>query len=132
MVCRRCGFAFVSPCPSASDLTDYYADSYEYWQGQSLDYSIDNRLQVLRESFPDGRSLSFVEVGGNAGKKFQDAIAPLVSDYANVEVNTSCRASASAVEELPRASADVVAAYFVLEHLPHPIEFFRSAAGVLK
>lgn len=132
VVCARCGFAFVSPCPSASTLAAYYTDSYEYWQGQPLDYSIDNRLRVLRESLAGRQNVSFVEIGGNASERFQKAIAPLVSAYTNVEVNASCGSAVSSVGELPRASADVVAAYFVLEHLRDPILFFRSAAGLLK
>lgn len=132
VVCTRCGFTFVSPCPTASSLAEYYADSYEYWQGQPLDYSMDNRLKVLEDALSGRSKLSFVEVGGNASERFQNAIASLVSEYTNVEVNTSCNTTVSSLEELPQASADAVVAYFVLEHLRDPIHFFKSTARVLR
>jgi SAM-dependent methyltransferase len=97
-----------------------------------LDYSIDNRVELLQKNVTNNRSLSFVEVGGNDSERFQSAISPLVKKYINVEINRSCNTALRSLGALPPESADVLAAYFVLEHVPHPAEFLESCAHVLK
>ena len=131
VICPNCGFTFVSPCPTEESLVEYYGDSFEYWKGQPLDYSIDSRLELLRKMVPTKPNLSFVEVGGNASGRFFSAISPLFAKYTNVEVNRSCDAAVSSLGSLPQNFADVLAAYFVLEHVPHPAEFLESCSNVL-
>ena len=131
VICRDCGFAFVSPCPTENSLTDYYADSYRYWTGQSLDFCIDKRVTLLLKHVPNPVP-NFVEVGGNVSERFASAISPLVQEYTNVEINSSCDSDLRSLRSLPRESADVIGAYFVLEHLARPTNFLQSCAYALK
>lgn len=131
VICSDCGFAFVSPCPTENSLNDYYKDSYEYWTGQSLDFCMDSRLELLRKHAPHPIQ-SFVEVGGNISRMFASAIAPQVQKYINVEINGACDTDIRSIQSLPRQFADVIAAYFVLEHIARPAAFLESCAIILK
>jgi len=122
----------VSPCPKESTLIEYYADSHEYWKGQPLDYSIENRIELLRKNVPNKRNLSFVEVGGNDSERFRAALPPLITLYTNIEVNRSCDGTMSTLDGLPPESADVFSLYFVLEHVARPAELLGLCVHALK
>lgn len=47
VVCRQCGFYFVSLGPAREDLARYYADGLSGYKGIGLPYSVERRLSVL-------------------------------------------------------------------------------------
>ena len=63
VICRRCGFVFVSPIYRHSDLSEYYRNSYAAFDGQEPDYDVGKRLSFLREVAPKCEVL--VEIGSN-------------------------------------------------------------------
>lgn len=122
VVCSQCGFAYVSPSPTQESLTRYYQDSYEYWSGQELDYCMDRRIAFLQQC-TDGTTINrFLEIGGNASDRFAAALEPYVSSYENLEPNRFCSSHRSDMQSIPSQSCDVIASYFLLEHIPNPFE----------
>jgi Methyltransferase domain len=116
VVCRICGFAFVSPSPVEQSVSRYYSDTYPYWQGEVTEFSIERRVRVLQRYFANRKPGIFVEIGPNATHGFRAALAPLVDHYLPVELNLACQGNV-ALSDLKPSSADVIAAYFVLEHV---------------
>jgi SAM-dependent methyltransferase len=131
VICRKCGFVFVSPCPTEAVLNAYYRDSFEYWKGQALDYSIDKRIHVIARYTRGLRRAVYLEVGSNESSRFNAALARHVSEIVNVELNESCSGCRS-LESLQGKEADILASYFVLEHVANPAAFLTGCARCLK
>lgn len=47
VICKDCGFVFVSPAPNASELERYYSDSLVAYSDQALDYDVDKRYREV-------------------------------------------------------------------------------------
>src|SRR3989337_1494911 len=74
VVCRACGFCFVSPGPKSDDLSRYYAERQTGYKAIGLPYSVEARLSVLeRYRVDDG---VFVEIGGDQPDEFHRLCAP--------------------------------------------------------
>jgi hypothetical protein len=132
VVCRDCGFAFVSPVPTQESLAEYYADCYPFWRGESIEFSIENRLALLRRNIKPGSRPSFVEVGNNATEPFRQALSAYLRDYRGVELNNNCSSDFESLQSLPPGSVEILGAYFVLEHVMNPGEFLALAARSLE
>jgi SAM-dependent methyltransferase len=132
VVCPDCGFLFVSPCPTQNSLLDYYGDSFEAWKGQPVDFSTENRIELLKQNIPQKENLTFVEIGGNSNDEFKSAISGIVDSYSNVEVNMSVTTEFRSIDNMNQGSADILAAYFVLEHVSDSVKFLETCAQVMK
>ena len=132
VVCRDCGFAFVSPAPSQESLVEYYTDCFPYFPGEAIEFSTENRLALLRRHIRPNSRPRFVEVGSNATDPFQQALSGLVSDYRSVELNNDCASDFASLQSLPPSSVDILGAYFVLEHVVNPGECLSLMARSLK
>jgi SAM-dependent methyltransferase len=130
VVCRRCGFAFVSPAPTEQSLNAYYVDSFPFWRGEAAEFSIDARIAVLRSHLGNRQPGAFVEIGPNAWEGFREALLPFIGRYIGVEPNSSVDAFNSTFDLAPE-SVDVVAAYWVLEHVADPGALFSEIARIL-
>src|SRR5262249_31668672 len=114
VVCRHCGFVFVSPVYDEADLAGYYADSFGAFEGALPDYDIEKRLTFLRSVEPN--DVMFVEIGANRLSEFHFHLKNIFEKVVTVDLNDSVRADLGSLETLPDECADVVAHYFVLEH----------------
>ncbi|HJU56618.1 MAG TPA: methyltransferase domain-containing protein [Pyrinomonadaceae bacterium] len=132
VVCETCGFAFVSPVPTEESLSEYYADCYSFWRGEAIEFSVENRLALLRRNIRPGSRPLFVEIGSNATEPFQQALAEYVGEYRCAELNNDCDSDFESLQSLAPASVDILSAYFVLEHVTNPGEFLAQAARALK
>lgn len=130
VVCRNCGFAFVSPCPEEGFLEEYYEDSYEYYRGQKPDYSIKNRCGLISKYAP--RKASYVEIGSNESTRFVTQLSKIVGRITTIEPNSSCKSTYNSIHSIRGKDADIVTAYFVLEHISNPKEFLGLCAECLK
>jgi SAM-dependent methyltransferase len=130
VVCRVCGFCFVSPGPHAGDLARYHAEGLEGHKGIGLAYSIDARMTVLeRYATPGG---VFAEIGSDGSTEFHRRCANLFGTLISVEVATDTPAEYRHVGDLPANTTDVVAHYDVLEHVPNVREFLAACYRALK
>src|SRR3954463_14644308 len=66
VVCRTCGFAFVSPAPTQDSLHEFYASCYAWLDGSEVGIPV--RLSFLKSLRP--RFGAVVEVGGNRSDEF--------------------------------------------------------------
>lgn len=141
VVCRNCGFAFVSPSPTDDVLEEYYKDSFSIYSQQTVDFSIENRLHVITKclkEIDESRTCSFsdpktyIEVGSNNCPEFISKVDLLFDNIQTVELNDDCQSSYPSLYDIPNEVADVISSYFVLEHITKPKVFLESCARSLK
>lgn len=130
VICSRCGFVFVSPVYDELDLAAYYGASYGAYTGAELDYDIRKRLSFLTGLA--GLGSVFVEIGANKATAFHDELRSLFDKVILVDPNDSVASDFKSLADLTTDSADVLAHYFVLEHVPSASKFFRDCSRVLK
>jgi hypothetical protein len=129
VVCRRCGFAFVSPCPAQSELDRYYADCLAHFAGQPPSSDVAVRVAHVTSRVPSG--LDGIEIGGNRLVE-DDRIRTYFRSFASVEPNEEIAAQYSRIEQVPPASADVLMHYYVLEHASDPRAFLGQCRRILR
>lgn len=131
VVCQRCGFAFVSPRPSERSLNSYYADSFPFWQGDTVEFSIEKRIEAIGRLLSGKKSELLIEIGPNAWQGFGEAVKRRVGQYIAVDPNAAVDAIKSTTMLRP-ATADVVVAYWVFEHVADPNALFAEIQRLLK
>jgi len=131
VICRYCGFAFVSPSPSEESLEEHYADSYELSSNLIPDYSVEKRICLIKNFLRQDSHSTYFEIGSNNCKAFKIELEKIFSNLASLEINKSCDSSFKDIKKIPELSADILAAYFVLEHVPNPKNFLLSYRDIL-
>jgi 2-polyprenyl-3-methyl-5-hydroxy-6-metoxy-1,4-benzoquinol methylase len=149
--CARCSFLFVSPVPTAAELTDFYQQS-AYYEGSSLGYSdymgerklheqlARQRLQRIERSLPKrGRIL---DVGCAAGfflytakqRGWEPLGVELSQEMAHFAANLIGRPIASTLADLNVApeSLDCVTLWEYIEHIPHPRNEIEQLTKLLR
>jgi SAM-dependent methyltransferase len=121
---------FVSPVFDDGDLAEYYAGSFSAFVGATPDYDIGKRLAFLEIVAPEGGL--FVEVGANQPTEFHRGLRSLYGKVVTVEINNSVSSDFWSLNALPDGCADVVAHYFVLEHIPRVPKFLNECGRVLR
>lgn len=132
VICRQCGFVFVSPVPTEESLKDYYGRTHRLFEGQRLDYSIENRVHVINKYLQDKSEVSYIEVGGSDNSQFIKQLPQKIKIIKNVELNTNYKKDNESLETLDSEKVDIIVAYFVLEHIAKPKQFFMSCSHLLK
>jgi SAM-dependent methyltransferase len=134
VVCRTCGFAFVSPAPTDDALTEYYGDSFSIYPNQVIDYSIPNRLHMIEKYIPSIGSpqKTYLEVGSNNCTEFLTSVSKLFDVVLTVDPNDSCTSTCGSLKHAQCQRADIICSYFVLEHVPNPKEFLSLSHNILK
>ena len=132
VICRNCGFAFVSPAPTDESLDEYYGDSFSIFSGQKIDYSIEKRLNVIRRCQSTIGATSYLEIGSNNSPEFLSRLSTVFDKIETAELNDECSSTYKKFNDLPSECIDIIASYFVLEHVPKPKEFLSKCANVLK
>ena len=130
VICKNCGFVFVSPAPDEFELIKYYNDSFTKHAEQSLDYNIEKRKKIILE-FVSRDSKTFLEVGSNSKSEFHTWLDSFFNDVITIEPNNSVESSYKDVGGELIGKFDCIAHYFVLEHIPDPQSFFEKYASIL-
>ena len=130
VICRNCGFVFVSPVFDEVDLGDYYKDSFSAFAGAAPDYDIEKRLTFLKSVASQGEL--FVEVGANLQTRFHRDLEKTYGKVIIVEINDSVDSDHRSLAAMSDCSADVVGHYVVLEHIPRVLTFLKECARVLR
>jgi hypothetical protein len=71
VICKNCGFVFVSPVSAPTDLAEYYADAYTAFSDQALDYDVEMILALLDKCAP--LKSIYVEIGASSRSIFTAA-----------------------------------------------------------
>lgn len=129
VVCRNCGFVFVSPCPPQAQLDAYYADCYAHFAGQTPTSDIETRARNIRAFAAPG--LDGVEIGGNK-LVADDTLRAYFRSFRSVEPNEEADPEYRNISDLPSESADVIVHYYVLEHAADPRAFLLDCLRVLR
>ena len=141
VVCRCCGFGFVSPSPTEDALEEYYQDSFCIDTQQGADFSVQNRLHIISkcveeleksDQYSAECEKTYLEVGSNNCPEFISKVESLFEHIQTVELNEDCNSNYRSLKDIPDEVADVVAAYFVLEHIPNPKQFLEYCVRGLK
>lgn len=131
VICRDCGFVFVAPVPDADELTAYYQDSYSYIANQAVDYNIQKRLvfiqRHLRPDFND-----YLEIGANIETDFHGQLKNIFRTVLTLEPNQSVDTQHRSLCSITDQSMDMVASYFVLEHIPQVGRFLENCRRILR
>lgn len=130
VICKDCGFVFVSPAPSAQDLSDYYFESYVRYDKQKLDYNPEKRIQFINKNATQKEL--FIEIGSNKQSIFHEKIKNIFGRVITVELNGGVDSDLQDISEIPDGEGDMLAHYFVLEHIPDLSSFLRQCNRVLK
>ncbi len=89
-------------------------------------------MRVITAHLPKAGRPAFVEIGGNNTDAFRRPLSALVASYTAIEPNTSCGSDAASLDSLPPHSVDLLAAYFVLEHVADPRRFLALCAKAMR
>lgn len=129
VICNNCGFVFISPVPIANDLTEYYTDCYSYYSLNTISYSIENRISFIKRNITSNNC--FVEIGCNQETLFHEQLKKIFSKIITVELNNEVVSDYNSVNDLKNIKANMVALYFVLEHVPKIDEFLSKCYTLL-
>lgn len=132
VVCRHCGFAFVSPTPCEKSLSHYYTDSFSIFEGQEIDYSIEKRIQILKQCQKAINATRYLEIGSNDSPQFLARVNELFTTLNTVELNDGCTSTYKNLNDVPTNSQQVIASYFVLEHITAPKAFLETCCNILQ
>ena len=130
VICRSCGFVFVSPIYRHSDLSEYYQNSFAAYEGQQPDYDSAKRISFLADIAPHCNVL--VEIGSNRRTAFHDRLSERCREIRLVELNASVEGVERSVKNVSASDADVVVHYFVLEHVARVGEFLQDCHRILR
>ena len=131
VICKKCGFVFTSPAPEEKSLEEYYGDGLGLFNQQILDYSIEKRIALIRRHAPPGGTASYVEIGSNNCPELLQQLKSIVGQIKTVELIEECTSDHHNMAELPSGTADILTAYFVLEHVPNPRKFLQECHRIL-
>lgn len=122
VICKECGFVFVSPVYKQTTLLEYYKDSYFKFSELKLDYDVNKRLNIINEVINNSKDV-FLEIGGNAKSKFHEELETIYNKVITIEPNNGKDSDYNELAQL-NLKADCIAHYFVLEHVADTKGFF--------
>lgn len=123
-VCEHCGFLYKNPIPSDEDLKEHYNTSFAY---KFLDFSIDKRIEVIKKFLKDTNG-TYSEYGANNQNEFH---AKLKNYFKKIQLSDLHEFDYSLAPDENKQS-DIIAAYYVLEHVSNPSDFIQKAYKNLK
>ena len=126
-ICQNCGFVFVSPGYTESSLAQYYADSRTYY---IIDYDIEKRLSIVTRYA--SKNKRYLEIGAKQKTKFHDDLTLHFSRVETQGLEESSNCDVSDVEDISNETIDVLAHYFVLEHIPNIKKFLKNCWDLMK
>lgn len=132
VICRKCGFVFVSPSPDSDQLLAYYAETYSKYQCQLQDFDSSKRIDFITSCLAQETRGVFLELGSHVKSSFHDDLKGIFKRIVTIEPNTDSESNYDELAILESRSFDVVAHYFVLEHVPEIRNFILNCHRLLK
>ena len=120
VICGSCGFVFSREVPDEEFLREYYKFTYAECLAN---FDIESRLEIIGRFIEPGGSI--LELGSNAGE-FSEALG-------KGGFKITCYDLMSDDQGLPDDEKfDMVAGYYILEHIPYPRKWLRRARKYVK
>ncbi|MEM9725221.1 MAG: methyltransferase domain-containing protein [Pseudomonadota bacterium] len=113
-------------------MDEYYNSAFAPIQTDVLDYSADNRVAFIKSLVPTRTNIDIAEIGSGDNRAVKLALEPICNSYVDAEINADCNSDLSSIEQMPHSSADIVASYFVLEHVADPAAFLKTCRDVVR
>lgn len=126
-ICKTCGFVFLSPVYTEKILSEYYADSSTYFQ---VDYSVEKRLLVACRYASD--EAIYLELGAKQKTEIHHILKDHYSEILTQGIEDTSDCDINEIQGIQNESVDVLAHYFVLEHVPKVREFLLNCWKALK
>ena len=127
VICRSCGFVYLSPRYTEDSLQKYYGDCGEY---SRIDYNIKARIEVLRkQARPQG---TYLELGAKQKTAFHDGLADLFGTILTQDIGTAEACDVADTTKIEAGTVDVLSHYYVLEHVPAVRRFLETCHALLK
>ena len=133
VVCKKCGFAFVSPVPDETTLSKFYENQYSYYQGQAIDFSIEKRISSIKKYKKTKSNLEkYIDIGaGLSAGTYLQKIAELFESVMVIEPNKDANTKYYSIDQLQEGCGDIIVAYDMLHHITKPRYFLRKCANAL-
>lgn len=143
--CLNCGLVYVSPRPQSKDLERFYdkyfpEESVELWEKQMQHVFRKEGLSWIRKFKDKGRLLDigcgygfFLKLMHNNGYQVfgiepSNKAIKFARDNLSLDVREGCLFDA----EFPENFFDIVTFWYVLEHIPNPLEHLLKVNRLLK
>lgn len=126
-VCSQCGFVFSTPTATQEAFNEYYNDQITYYNADET-YSVDSRIQLIKKYL--GHDDIFAEIGGNQQGLFRSMIEEYGKEYISYDINKNANNTIINVNEMK--TVDVIASYYVLEHVVDLEGFIEQWNSFLK
>lgn len=130
VICKACGFVFVSPAPEQAGLDAYYQESLVKFGGQPPGYSAERRFDFLKQVTPSGGRL--LEIGANRQGPFFEICSAFFGTVDTVELSTETASRFDNTAAISETAYDIVVHYYVLEHAQRPKEFLKQCYAALR
>ena len=87
VICKKCGFVFVSPVPDESTLSRFYENQYVHCHGQVVDYSIEKRITSIKKYKETNSDLEkYIDIGaGVSTERYLQKITELFESVIVIE-----------------------------------------------
>jgi SAM-dependent methyltransferase len=151
--CTGCGLLFQDAAAVASRLSDFYPEGYWWRPGSGIGSRFERRyrewvvehdhLRTIRRWFPEGNSLSMLDIGCGTGlfvslagrEGFQAAGLESSQEAVRVAHEAGVDSVICGDENLlidQGRQFDLITLFHVLEHVPEPFKYLRRIQKLLK
>lgn len=129
-ICETCGFVFVPHSPTPETLERYYNDTYPAGALSKPTYHSETRVRIIQRYV--GAAARFVDVGSSREEPFHLKLKELGMEVLRMDIKGHAMTDTGSLAAIAPESADVVAHYFVLEHVPQIRAFLADCSSILK
>lgn len=144
--CSSCRFIYLNPRPTSRSLLRFYQDylpggesSVEAWQGmmQSIFQKAANLIERYKKRgrlLDVGAGFGFFlsEMRGRGWEVAGVEISQKAMDYAKDALGLTLHLGPLEKVGFPESDFDVVSGFYIIEHLPQPMEFLKECYRILK
>jgi len=144
--CSSCQFIYLNPRPTGDALLRFYQDylpedesSVEAWK-RMMESVFEKAANLIERYKKRGRLLDvgcgfgffLSEMGGRGWEVLGVEISQKAIDYAKQSLGLTVYPGPLERIAFPESDFDVVSGFYVIEHLPQPMEFLKECYRILK
>ncbi len=111
----------MNPAVSEKDLGDFYGDSLAHY---SLDYMYEKRINFIMKH--DFQADLYIEIGANSQSIFHKELKKKFQTVKTMDINVNVDVDSNSMDNISTEKANIIAHYFVLEHIVNPQVFLQE------